>query len=307
MGFRFGGGVLLRSVLLNKVLLLGITFFWLVEIAFSQGRLLGRVVDGSGNPLAAATVYLSSGTTTQAALSNADGYYIFLSVPEGQYTLKAFKRGLPKMDAISVTIAANTTTRKDFVLSESGGTVTLLASSKPKEKLAEKPVALAEKPAEKSTEKSAAPIAAVTKPKEEKAAPEPAAKAAPAAVAVDEDEDIQRITAEAEALVAELNTISVEKEVQIQGGIESVMKKIVYPEAALSLKIEGKVVARVFVDAKGNVMKIDVLKPAHPLLTEEAVRVLTEETLYTPAQAGGKPVAGAITVPLTFKIQKVTW
>jgi len=265
---------------------------------FSQGRLLGRVVDGNGAPLPAATIYLSNGISTQAALSNSDGYYIFLSVPEGQYSLKAFKRGLPKVEPIPVTIAANTTTRKDFILGATGGSVTLLASSKPKEKPAEKPAA-------------ERPVAAVVKPKEEKAAEKPVAEAKPSepeptTVAVDEDDEIKRITAEAEALASQLNA-AVEKDVQIQGGIESIIKKIVYPETAIHMKIEGKVVARVFVDAKGNVLKIDILKPAHELLNEEAVRVLTEDAVYIPAQANGKPVAGAITVPLNFKIQKVTW
>jgi protein TonB len=267
---------------------------------FSQGRLLGRVVDGNGAPLPAATIYLSSSSYTQAALSNSDGYYVFLAIPEGEYSLKAFKRGLPKTDPVSVTITANTTTRKDFILGPTGGSVTLLASSKPKEKPAEKP----------ATER---PVAALVKPKEEQAADKPAdkpvAEAKPsgsATVAVDEDDEIKRITAEAEALTSQLNA-TVEKDVQIQGGIESVIKKIVYPETAIHMKIEGKVVARVFVDAKGNVLKIDILKPAHELLNEEAVRVLTEEVVYIPAQAGGKPAAGAITVPLNFKIQKVTW
>jgi protein TonB len=263
---------------------------------FSQGRLLGRVVDGNGAPLPAATIYLSSSSSTQAALSNSDGYYVFLAIPEGEYSLKAFKRGLPKTDPVSVTITANTTTRKDFILGPTGGSVTLLASSKPKEKPAEKP----------ATER---PVAALVKPKEEQAADKPVAEAKPsgsATVAVDEDDEIKRITAEAEALTSQLNA-TVEKDVQIQGGIESVIKKIVYPETAIHMKIEGKVVARVFVDAKGNVLKIDILKPAHELLNEEAVRVLTEEAVYIPAQAGGKPAAGAITVPLNFKIQKVTW
>jgi TonB family C-terminal domain len=265
---------------------------------FSQGRLLGRVVDGNGAPLPAATIYLSSSSSTQAALSNSDGYYVFLAIPEGEYSLKAFKRGLPKTDPVSVTITANTTTRKDFILGPTGGSVTLLASSKPKEKPAEKP----------ATER---PVAALVKPKEEKAAEKPVAEAKPSeaeptTVAVDEDDEIKRITAEAEALASQLNA-TVEKDVQIQGGIEAVIKKIVYPETAIHMKIEGKVVARVFVDAKGNVIKIDILKPAHELLNEEAVRVLTEDAVYIPAQANGKPVAGAITVPLNFKIQKVTW
>ena len=217
-----------------------------------------------------------------------------------RYSLKAFKRGLPKVEPIPVTIAANTTTRKDFILGPTGGSVTLLASSKPKEKPAEKPA-------------TGRPVAALVKPKEEQAADKPAdkpvAEAKPsgsATVAVDEDDEIKRITAEAEALTSQLNA-TVEKDVQIQGGIESIIKKIVYPETAIHMKIEGKVVARVFVDAKGNVLKIDILKPAHELLNEEAVRVLTEDAVYIPAQANGKPVAGAITVPLNFKIQKVTW
>ncbi len=283
-----------------------VSIIFSAEPAWSQGRLLGRVVGGNGEPLAAATVYLSSSTSTQAALSNADGYYVFISVPEGQYNLKAFKRGLPKTEPVSVTITANTTTRKDFILSESGGSVTLLAASKPKEKPAEKPVTVAEKPTEKPADR---PIAAVTKARDVQPAEKPAEQAQPAASAatpVEEDEDIKRITAEAEALTSQLNA-AVETDVQIKGGIEAVVRKIVYPETAMHMKIEGKVVARVFVDAKGNVIKIDILKSAHELLNEEAVRVLTEETSYVPATAGGKPVAGAITVPLNFKIQKVTW
>jgi hypothetical protein len=132
-------------------------------------------------------------------------------------------------------------------LGATGGSVTLLASSKPKEKPAEKPAA-------------ERPVAAVVKPKEEKAAEKPVAEAKPSepeptTVAVDEDDEIKRITAEAEALTSQLNA-AVEKDVQIQGGIESIIKKIVYPETAIHMKIEGKVVARVFVDAKGNVSRL---------------------------------------------------
>jgi len=267
----------------------------------SQGRLLGRVIDAGGSPVAAATVFLTSGAATQATVSNAQGYYVFLAVPEGAYTLKAQKRGLPKTDPVNVQVAANTTVRRDVTIGAEAVAGPLLAANKPKaEPKQERTVA--DKPKADNADAAAQAKAAA----EAKAKAEADAKAAELA-RLKEEEELKKAAEEVARLEAEANATNVEQVVSIEGGREAVVKQIIYPETAVKLKIEGKVVSRVFVDNTGNVLKIDILKGAHELLNEEAVRVLTEETKYKPAIVNGKPVAGAITVPLNFKIGKVTW
>ncbi len=267
----------------------------------SQGRLLGRVIDAGGSPIAAATVFLTSGAATQAAVSNAQGYYVFLAVPEGAYTLKAQKRGLPKTDPVNVQVAANTTVRRDVTIGAEAVAGPLLAANKPKAEPKQERTA-ADKPKADNADAAAQAKAAA----EAKAKAEADAKAAELA-RLKEEEELKKAAEEVARLEAEANATNVEQEVSIEGGREAVVKQIIYPETAVKLKIEGKVVSRVFVDNTGNVLKIDILKGAHELLNEEAVRVLTEETKYKPAIVNGKPVAGAITVPLNFKIGKVTW
>ena len=55
----------------------------------------------------------------------------------------------------------------------------------------------------------------------------------------------------------------------------------VYPQEALDQKIEGTVVANVHIDLKGNVVAIEILEPAHPLL-DHAFYVAAKEWKYDP-------------------------
>jgi TonB family protein len=301
LGVIFGGNSQLNHESFDISMIKAFAVFFLLlsvpTSLASQGRLLGRVIDAGGSPVAAATVFLTSGAATQAAVSNAQGYYVFLAVPEGAYTLKAQKRGLPKTDPVNVQVAANTTVRRDVTIGAEAVAGPLLAANKPKaEPKQERTVA--DKPKADNADAAA----------QAKAAAEAKAKAEAAELArLKEEEELKKAAEEVARLEAEANATNVEQEVSIEGGREAVVKQIIYPETAVKFKIEGKVVSRVFVDNTGNVLKIDILKGAHELLNEEAVRVLTEETKYKPAIVNGKPVAGAITVPLNFKIGKVTW
>lgn len=263
------------------VLLLTFAFMRGDSFAFSQGRLTGRITDGGGQPLGAATVFLSSPTAAQAAITNAQGYYVFLSVAPGSYTIKVSKRGQPAAEPRSVAVASNLMTRLDVAL---GGRAVAVADKK--EKKEDKPKELAD--AEKSASTAAAPT------------PQPIST--PQA----DEEQLRKVAEEAKALEEFVNTAP-EKEIAVDGGMGAVMKKVVYPETAKNLKIEGKVVARVYISPAGEVMKIDLIKSAHELLNEEAVRVLSEEVAYTPAQLNGKVVPGAITIPINFKLGKVEW
>jgi TonB family protein len=55
----------------------------------------------------------------------------------------------------------------------------------------------------------------------------------------------------------------------------------VYPQEALDKKIEGTVVAKVHIDLKGNVVAIEIIEPAHPLL-DHAFYVAAKEWKYDP-------------------------
>ncbi|MFQ3597775.1 MAG: TonB family protein [Chloroherpetonaceae bacterium] len=256
--------------------------------AVSQGRLFGRVVDEGGKPVPAATVFVSSGSINRAALTNAQGYYVFLGISEGKYSLKVFKTGFPKTSREGVAIASNSTARHDFKLGDNSGGLQV-ASAVVRER--KKEAIKATKP------KSEKPVEAIVVKNEEGETEE-----------LDESEIEEIKKAEESAKEEEQAlTIAAEKEVAIEGGIAAIQKAVKYPETAINLKIEGKVVVRVFVGRDGSPLRMEVMKSAHELLDEEALRVLSENAKFTPAVVNGQNAIGVITVPITFKIGKVVW
>jgi hypothetical protein len=86
-----------------------------VEVFAQQGRLMGRVQDSSGKPVAGATIYITCSSVTQAAVSNAQGYYTFLNVPPETYKIRTYKRGYSTWNS-DLTVAANSITRIDVKL-----------------------------------------------------------------------------------------------------------------------------------------------------------------------------------------------
>lgn len=64
-------------------------------LAAQDGRVLGRVTDGVGNPVAQATVTLvgEGGAAAQTTTSGASGGFQFSRVAPGTYTLRAVREG----------------------------------------------------------------------------------------------------------------------------------------------------------------------------------------------------------------------
>lgn len=272
----------------HSIMILALIFSFLFPIpALSQGRLFGRVVDEGGKPVPAATVFVSSGSINRAALTNAQGYYVFLGISEGKYSLKVFKTGFPKTSREGISIASNSTARHDFKLGDNPSNLQTASITRERKKEATK----AAKP------KSEKPTETVVVKNEEGESEE---------LVESEVEEIKKAEEMAKEEEQALTTAA-EKEVAIEGGIAAIQKAVKYPETAVNLKIEGKVVVRVFVGRDGSPLRMEVMKPAHELLDEEALRVLSESAKFTPAIVNGQNAIGVITVPITFKIGKVVW
>ncbi len=270
------------------------------EALGQQGRLMGRVLDSSGKPVAGATIYITSPTVTQAAVSNAQGYYTFLNVPPETYKIRTYKRGYSAWNS-ELSIAPNSITRVDVKLGI--GEV-------------EENLVVAE--TKKSTSTAVKRTVPVIKKKEtvevatlEKSSDPEMRKEMISQLKSDDDEDDKG----AEELISlteeNLNADNIEQvatlesNVSIVGGIEQIYKNIKYPDLALKAGVEGKAVAQVFVDKEGNIVKVNFLKNINPILDAEVMRVLTEDTKFKPAKiSGGETVAGAIVIPFNFKIKK---
>jgi TonB family protein len=280
------------------VAIISLCFVFRIEAFGQQGRLMGRVLDSSGKPVAGATIYITSTTVTQAAVSNAQGYYTFLNVPPETYKIRTYKRGYSTWNS-ELAVVANSITRVDVKLgTEEAEENVVFAETKKSTSTAVKKTVPVEK------KKESVEVVAVDKTPEMR-------KEIVAQLKSDNDEDDkgaeelinlteENINADDMEQVATL-----ESNVEIVGGVEQIYKNIKYPDLALKAGVEGKAIAQVFVDKSGNIVKVNFLKSINPILDAEVMRVLTEDTQFKPARvSGGKTVAGAIVIPFNFKIKK---
>ena len=76
-----------------------------------------------------------------------------------------------------------------------------------------------------------------------------------------------------------------------------------YPEVAKENNIQGKVVLRFCVTAKGGVSQVSILKGVDPELDAEAIRVVNTLPAFKPGKQGGKPVPVWYMVPINFTLK----
>lgn len=101
----------------------------------------------------------------------------------------------------------------------------------------------------------------------------------------------------------------VEKKPEFLGGRGALFKFIqnnfVYPSAARDSGITGKVYLTFVIDSVGNVRNAKVLKGAHPLLDEAALKILYRMPLWIPGMQDGRPVNVQYNLPpIRFEINK---
>ena len=78
---------------------------------------------------------------------------------------------------------------------------------------------------------------------------------------------------------------------------------IVYPPAASEEGAQGRVVVEFVVGKDGSITNVRVVRPRHPALDREAVRVVSAMPTWVPGRNNGQPVKVTYTLPLTVKLQ----
>jgi TonB family protein len=82
---------------------------------------------------------------------------------------------------------------------------------------------------------------------------------------------------------------------------EHIVKHFRYPKYALNNNIQGRVLVQFIINKEGKVEKITTRGP-HPLLEEEAFRIISRLPKMKPGMQKGKPVKVKYAIPITFKI-----
>lgn len=85
-------------------------------------------------------------------------------------------------------------------------------------------------------------------------------------------------------------------------GLTAVIKKIQYPAIAKQAGLEGKVFVMAYVDEKGNVDDVKVLKGVGGGCEEEVIRVL-KTTKFKPGMNNGQPVKVKTSLSFAFKLK----
>jgi periplasmic protein TonB len=102
--------------------------------------------------------------------------------------------------------------------------------------------------------------------------------------------------------------IIIEEMPTFPGGETALLKfihdNINYPAEASENNIEGRVVLKFVVGNDGEISRILVLKTVHPVLDQEAVRVISLMPKWKPGRQNGEPAAVWYTIPVNFQLKR---
>ena len=76
-----------------------------------------------------------------------------------------------------------------------------------------------------------------------------------------------------------------------------------YPKKARRKGIEGRVIVKFIVEKDGEVSDVKVVKGAHPMLDDEAQRVVESMPAFLPGMQRGKPVRVSYHLPFNFSLK----
>lgn len=85
------------------------------------------------------------------------------------------------------------------------------------------------------------------------------------------------------------------------GGIEEMIKNVVYPASAKEAGIEGKVLVKAVIDEQGNVAEASIIKSVNDDCDKAAMDAI-KKTKFTLGIKDNKPIKAEVTIPIMFKL-----
>jgi|WetSurMetagenome_2_1015567.scaffolds.fasta_scaffold285075_2 periplasmic protein TonB len=95
--------------------------------------------------------------------------------------------------------------------------------------------------------------------------------------------------------------VAVDKMPAPVGGVDAIMKKINYPSAAQKIGIQGKVYVLIYINEKGEVDDVKVVKGIGAGCDEEAANTI-KRSKFTPGMNNGVAVKTKFSLAITFKM-----
>lgn len=84
--------------------------------------------------------------------------------------------------------------------------------------------------------------------------------------------------------------------------LQYLKENIKYPTEAAKNNIQGRVICQFWVNKDGSISEVHVVRSVHPLLDEEALRILKSMPNWTPGKQMNKTVRVKYTLPVNFKL-----
>ena len=98
----------------------------------------------------------------------------------------------------------------------------------------------------------------------------------------------------------------VEQMPSFPGGVSALMSYLSseteYPYEALNNKIQGRIIVTFVIERDGSICDAKVVRSVHPLLDEEALRVINKMPKWIPGMQRGGAVRVKYTLPITFTL-----
>ena len=85
-----------------------------------------------------------------------------------------------------------------------------------------------------------------------------------------------------------------------QARMKFLQENVIYPQEAKEKGIEGRVIVGFVVEVDGSLTHFEILRSAHPLLNEEALRVAKLMPKWTHGKQENKPIRMRYQMPITF-------
>ncbi len=82
-----------------------------------------------------------------------------------------------------------------------------------------------------------------------------------------------------------------------------VYRLLKYPKAAVEQGIQGTVQVSFVIDRNGAVRDVQVVRSVHPLLDDEAVKVISASPKWRPARVRGEKVSSSMTIGVEFRLR----